>query len=99
MKKMILILAIVIIALMCINVNAKETRTDYSVVTVVTVYDDIWEIEYDGNIYVYENLNFPKDTVYIIADVEGNYPKLIMDTEITNCTKNLKTFGDFVNRQ
>ena len=85
MKKMILILAIIIIVLMSINVNAKETRTDYAVVTVVTVHDNIWEIEYDDNIYIYENLDYPVDTVYIIADVKGNYPKLIIKLEY--CTK------------
>lgn len=90
MNKVIMI--IILIAYMLIlfdaNVNAKEiengNNNDYAVVTVHSVYDDIWEIEYGKYVYIYKDLDYPLNTVFIIADVSGDYPVLIEPMEIGN---------------
>lgn len=76
MKKALFVIAIMLL-LVPVTCNAKETKKEYAIVTVHETYDNVWKIEHNNNIYDYTDLDFPIDTVYIIAEVSGEYPELI----------------------
>lgn len=87
MKKLIMIMMIILVmVLVSVNTNAttKEAKNNLSIVTVHSVYDGYWKIEYGKYFYVYKNLDYPLNTVFIIADVSGDYPVLIEPMEIKN---------------
>lgn len=84
-----MIVALLLVCLVYVNVNATP-EIEYDIVTVQSVTTthncgrevNTWNIEYDGNLYVYTDLEYPVTTKYLLADVSKRYPVIICDIQI-----------------
>ena len=94
-KRIMLVITAIVLVLSAylIHVNVKATpEVEYDIVTVksvTTTHTDgkeinTWSIEYDGNIYIYTDLNYPVTTKYLLADISKSFPVIMCDIQ-TNC--------------
>lgn len=88
------IIALVLMLMFCVGTEAT-TEKEYDIITVESVYTthnhgkviNTWYLEYDGNVYVYTNLNYPVTTRYLLADVSGYYPIVLDDINVNRTDK------------
>lgn len=88
------IIALTLMLMFCVETEAT-TEKEYDIVTVESVCTthingkvvNTWYLEYDGNVYVYTNLNYPVTTRYLLAEVSGYYPIILDDVNVNRTDK------------
>ena len=72
---------IILMACLSLLINSAVKIKDYDMLTVKRTYEkcgqQIWEIEYENNIYIYTDINLPLDSEVVIADCSESIPYII----------------------